>query len=95
MSCSVTERVADNRAAVGGPPDGTSPPGASVSVTTSGCRLRGTSSSTVSQEASTINRGTLSVASAPQNGPQSGPQYAPLRSKSCCLLWCCCCKCPW
>nr|XP_023016238.1 regulator of G-protein signaling 20 isoform X1 [Leptinotarsa decemlineata] len=94
MSCSVTERVTDNRAAVGGPQGGAGPAGTTVTVTASGCRLRGTSTSNASIATSPNSRGSIPISNAPQNGPQSGVQGPPLRSKPCCLLWCCCCKCP-
>ncbi|CAG9855396.1 unnamed protein product [Phyllotreta striolata] len=83
MSCSVTERVPDNRAAVVGP-QGTVGPVGTNTVGGSGCRLRGTATSPNS-------RGSLPTS---QNGPQSSSQGSSLRPKPCCLLWCCCCKCP-
>ncbi|XP_023309872.1 regulator of G-protein signaling 20 [Anoplophora glabripennis] len=94
MSCSVTERVTDNRAGVVGPQAGAGPAGATVTVTATGCRLRGTGASNASLAASPNSRGNAPISTPPQNGPQTGPQSAPLRSKPCCLLWCCCCKCP-
>ncbi|XP_056646123.1 regulator of G-protein signaling 17 [Diorhabda sublineata] len=94
MSCSVTERVPDNRGAVVGPQGGAGPTGTTVTVTGTGCRLRGTGASNVSLAPSPNSRGSIPISSAPQNGPQSSAQGAPLRPKPCCLLWCCCCKCP-
>ncbi|KAJ8980594.1 hypothetical protein NQ317_018722 [Molorchus minor] len=94
MSCSVTELVTDNRAGGGGPQSGAGSTGATLAVSITGCRLRGSSASNVSQNTSPNARGNLPISTAPQNGPQSGHQGVPLRSKPCCLLWCCCCKCP-
>lgn len=102
MSCSITERVADNRAGVGsGPPTGAPSSGSSVTVTAAtGCRLRGASNASLATSPNSRGGGggvggVVITSAPPQNGPQTGPQGAPLRPKPCCLLWCCCCKCPW
>ncbi|KAJ8936683.1 hypothetical protein NQ318_012502, partial [Aromia moschata] len=64
----------------GGPQGGAGPAGATVTVTATGCRLRGTSASNASLATSPNSRGSAPVPTPPQNGPQSGPQGAPLRS---------------
>ncbi|XP_050497323.1 regulator of G-protein signaling 17 [Diabrotica virgifera virgifera] len=85
MSCGLTERRQNNRAA--GPQGGGGPGGPAGSA----CRLRGTGTNNA---AATNARGSTPITTAPQNGPQPSAQGPPLRAKPCCLLWCCCCKCP-
>ncbi|XP_008193476.1 regulator of G-protein signaling 17 isoform X1 [Tribolium castaneum] len=90
MSCSVTERVTENRAGPGGgPATGAGAPAGA------GCRLRGSSSASLSTPPNSRGGPPASAGSqsgGPQNGPQPG-QGAPLRPKPCCLCWCCCCSC--
>ncbi|CAH1153746.1 unnamed protein product [Phaedon cochleariae] len=59
---------------------GSGPPSAA-----SGCRLRGSSGGSVGAGASP---------NAIRGGLPPVAHGGPLRSKPCCLLWCCCCKCP-